>query len=61
MNKLNEYKMMVQDDAEFVIPKYSLPVLVGRCTNFAKKKSQLEFVCQSLGIEALITTKCHAE
>ncbi len=60
-NKLNEYKMMVQDDAGFVIPEYSLSVLMGRCTDFANEKSQLEFVCQSLGIEALITTKYHTE
>ena len=60
-NKVNEYKMMVQDDAGFVIPKYSLSVLMGRCTDFSNEKSQLEFVCQSLGIEALITTKYHTE
>jgi hypothetical protein len=53
--------MMVQDDAGFVIPEYSLSVLMGRCTYFANKKSQLEFVCQSLGVEALIITKYHAE
>ncbi len=28
---------------------------------FANEKTQLEFVCQSLGTEALITTKYHAE
>jgi len=31
------------------------------CTDFANEKTQLEFVCQSLGTEALITTKYHAK
>jgi hypothetical protein len=31
------------------------------CTDFANEMTQLEFVCQSLGTEALITTKYHAE
>ena len=61
VNKLNEYKLVVQDDAGFVVPEYSVSVLMGRCTDFANEKSQLEFVCESLGMEALITTKYHAE
>jgi hypothetical protein len=61
VNKLNEYKMMVEDDAGFVVPEYSLSVMMGRCTDFANEKSQLEYVCESLGVEALITTKYHAE
>jgi hypothetical protein len=60
-NKLSEYKIMLQDDAGFIIREYSLSILMGSCTDFANEKSQLEYVCQSLGVEALITTKYHAE
>ncbi len=31
------------------------------CTDFANKTTQLEFVCESLGAEAIITTKYHAK
>ena len=61
MNRLSEYKMMLQDDAGFIIKDYSLSILMGSCTDFANKKLQLEYVCQSLGVEALITTKNHAK
>ncbi len=61
MNRLSEYKMMLQDDAGFNVKEYSLSILMGSCSEFANKKSQLEYVCQSLGVEALITTKYHAE
>ena len=61
VNKMNEYKMMVQDDDGFVILEYSLLVLIGRCTDFANEKSQLEFVFKSLGVEALINLKYHPE
>ena len=60
-NKLSEYKMMLQDDAGFIIREYSLSILMGSCTDFANEKSQLEYVCQSLGVEALITMKYHAK
>jgi hypothetical protein len=60
-NKLSEYKMMLQDDAGFIIRECSLSILMGSCTDFANEKSQLEYVCQSLGVEALITMKYHAE
>ncbi len=53
--------MSLQDDSVFIIKDYSLSVLMGTCTDFANEKSQLEFVCQSLGVAALITTKYHAE
>ncbi len=61
VNRLSEYKMMLQDDAGFIIKDYSLSILMGSCTDFANKKSQLKYVCQSLGVEALITTKYHAK
>jgi hypothetical protein len=61
VNRLSENKMMLQGNAGFIIKDYSLSILMGNCTDFANKKSQLEYVCQSLGVEALITTKYHAE
>jgi hypothetical protein len=61
VNKLSENKMMLQDDAGFIVKGYSLSILMGSCTDFANEKSQLEYVCQSLGVEALITTKYHAK
>ncbi len=36
-------------------------MLLDSCTNFVNKKTQLEFVCESLGAEALITTKYHMD
>jgi hypothetical protein len=61
VNKLLEYKLLLQDDLEFIKKDYSFSVLMATCTDFENETSQLEFVCQSLGIEALITTKYHAE
>jgi hypothetical protein len=34
---------------------------MGSCSDFANEKSQLEYVCQSPCVEALITTKYHAK
>jgi hypothetical protein len=34
---------------------------MGSCSDFADEKSQLEYVCQSLGVKALITTKYHTK
>jgi hypothetical protein len=48
MNKLNDYKLVVQDNAGFVVPEYSVSVLMGRCTNFANEKSQLELFAKVL-------------
>jgi hypothetical protein len=56
VNRLSEYKMNMQDNAGFIKKDYSLSILMVSCTDFANEKSQLEYVCQSLGIEALITT-----
>ncbi len=52
---------MLQDNAGFIIKDYSLWILMGSSTDFANERSQLEYVCQSLGVKALITTKYHAE
>jgi hypothetical protein len=60
-SKISEYKKIVTDDAGFVVKEFSLAHMLGTCTDFANEKTQLEFVHQSLGIEALITTKYHAE
>jgi hypothetical protein len=51
----------VTDDAGLVVKEFSLAHMLETCTDFANEKTQLEFVCQSLGTEALITTKYHAE
>jgi hypothetical protein len=51
----------VTDDARFVVKEFSLAHMLETCTDFANEKTQLEFVCQSLGTEALIMTKYHAK
>ena len=56
----NQYKKIVIDDSGFVVKEFSLVHMLETCTDFANEKTQLEFVCQSLGTEALITTKYHA-
>ena len=40
---------------------YSLTHLMSYCAHFANEMLQLQFVCHSLGAEALTTTKYHAE
>jgi hypothetical protein len=56
-SKISEYKEIVTDDAGLVVKEFSLAHMLETCTDFANEKTQLEFVCQSLGTEALITTK----
>jgi hypothetical protein len=58
---LGTYKKIVTDDAGFIIKEFSLARMLETCTDFANEKTQLEFLCQSLGTEAPITTKYHAE
>jgi hypothetical protein len=60
-NKLSEYKLILHNDEGFVVKDCSLSILMGSCSDFANEKSQLEYVCQSLGIEALITMKYHTK
>ncbi len=60
-SKISEYKKIVSDDAGLVVKEFSLAHMLETCTGFANEKTQLEFVCQSLGTEALITTKYHAK
>ena len=60
-SKIARYKKIVTDDAGFIVKEFSLARMLETCTDFANEKTQLEFVCQSLGTEALITTKYHAE
>jgi hypothetical protein len=43
----------VTDDAGFIVKEFSLARMLETCTDFANEKTQLEFVCQSLGTEAL--------
>ena len=44
-----------------MIPELSLARLMENCFDFANEMYQLEFVCKSLGVMAVITTKFHAE
>ncbi len=60
-SKISEYKKIVTDDAGLIVKEFSLAHILETCTDFANEKTQLEFVCQSLGTEALITTKYHAK
>ena len=60
-SKISQYKKIVIDDSGLVVKEFSLAHMLETCTDFANEKTQLEFVCQSLGTEALITTKYHAE
>jgi hypothetical protein len=59
--QLDQNKKKVVDDAGLIVKEYSLGNLLETCTNFANKKTQLEYVCGSLGVKVLITTKYHAE
>jgi hypothetical protein len=60
-SKISQYKKVVTDDAGYPVKEFSLGMMLDSCTNFANKTTQLEFVCESLGAEAIITTKYHAE
>jgi hypothetical protein len=52
-SKIAWYKKIVTDDAGFIVKEFSLARMLETCTDFANEKTQLEFVCQSLGTEAL--------
>ncbi len=56
-SKISHYKKIVTYDAGFIVKEFSLAHILETCTDFANEKTQLEFVCRSLGTEALITTK----
>ena len=55
-SKISQYKKIVTDDAGYIVKE-----MLETCTDFANEKTQLEFVCQSLGTDDLITTKYHAK
>ena len=55
------YQVMKYDDDGNLVPELSLRHLLANCTDFLSEQSQLEYVCESLGVRALITTKYHAE
>jgi hypothetical protein len=59
--KTSQYKKVVTDDAGFPVKEFSLAMMLESCIDFANEKTQLEFVCESHGAEALITTKYQAE
>ena len=43
------------------LTNFSLVHMMESCIDFYNEMSQLEYVCKSLGVTALITTKYHAE
>ena len=59
MTKFEKYKKRVEAEDGNLVPEYSLVHMMETCTNFVNEMSQLEFVCQSLGVRALNTTKDH--
>ena len=61
LSNIKKYKMVATDSDGNIVPEYSLTHLMGRCTDFANEKSQLEYVCEKLGARAVTTTKYHAE
>jgi hypothetical protein len=60
-SKISQYKKVVTDDAGYPVKEFLLGMMLDSCTDFANKTTQLEFVCESLGAEVIITTKYHAE
>ncbi len=60
-SKISQYKKVVTNDAGYPVKEFSLGMMLDSCTDFANETTQLEFVCESLGAEAIITTKYHAE
>lgn len=60
--ELGRYRKKSVDDDGFLVKEYSLThSMLGECSDFANELSQLEYVCSECGVEALITTKYHAE
>ena len=59
-SKYKNYRVMKYDDTRTLIPELSLQHLLGECSDFQSERSQLEYVCESLGARVLITTKYHA-
>jgi hypothetical protein len=59
--ELGRYRKKSVDDDGFLVKEYSLTHMLGECSDFANELSQLEYVCSECGVEALITTKYHAE
>ena len=62
VNKLDKYRMSgVVDGTGIVHNEFSLPHIMENCTDFANELSQLQHVCNELGVTAVTTTKYHAE
>ncbi len=55
------YHRRVLDDNNEMVEELSLEHLMSGCTDFINEVSQLEYVCEQLGVRALFTTKYHAE
>jgi hypothetical protein len=60
-SKLKQYRKRVLDENGDIIPEMSLCYLLEQCHDFLHEKTQLEYVCEQLGVKALITTKYHCE
>jgi len=58
-NKIRSYKVRSNNEDGNMIPEMSLAHLMENCFNFDNEMSQLEFVCKSLGVRAVITAKFH--
>jgi hypothetical protein len=59
--KTSQYKKVVTDNDGFPVKEFLLEMMLDSCIDFVSKKTQPEFVCESLGAEALYTMKYHAE
>jgi hypothetical protein len=53
--------LSIIDDAGFPVKEFSLEMMLDSCVDFANETTQLEYICKSFGVEALITAKYHAE
>ncbi len=60
-SKLKQYRKRVLDENGDTVPEMSLCHMLEQCHDFLHEKTQLEYVCEQLGVKALITTKYHCE
>jgi hypothetical protein len=61
-NKLSKYSLDGKKDAnKLTILETSLRHLMGLCTDFLHEQGMMEFIGAKLGVEVILTPKCHAE
>ena len=58
---MKQYRKRVLDENGDTVPEMSLCHMLEQCHDFLHEKTQLEYVCEQLGVKALITTKYHCE